>query len=371
MGAARATIDRDLGYMDLVLAESELSGTADEVLERKRLDWKAVSDLMRPSLNRIQFPEVRAEAARRLARRLLTRARPEDRKDDVSPKVEGVISFMPIPIAAPEERAELQARVGLELLMLGEQAAAERVAEKAMALYKPPNRPAGVAPSLVALLVALGKGKLANELVAPPTAQGIFPVESRIGHALGEALQGDWDKARKFVGQENGEAGDRFAAYLALAELSLVKKQDQTASLVDEAFKLIRAPRVTPWMQFQLMRVGARVGKAKEMADFAKATYTHKDYLPLLNRALLEITRGDLLYHKSLPALAEMQAEADKKEQAYPPALALLARHNARYAGTSAGDVERWEPESLRPLGLIGVALGLKDRDGDRKSAEP
>jgi phage FluMu protein Com len=368
---ARAGLERDLGFLELALTITDLSGTPEQVLDRKRRKWQDVREQAKPTLAKITYPEVRADAARRITRRLITRGTTPAERAALALEAEALVLLMPV---APEDRPELLARLGMELFLAGETASAEAVATKALGLYKAPSPPP-VSPTLIALLIVLGKQKEANELAPPPANnQGLIPAEARVGYALAMALGDDkWDDARKLAADINGEPVDRVQAYLALAELALAKnKPEEAAALITEAAKSIGAPRVTPWMRFVLVRTGARAGKAAEMRELAKTAFAAKDQVALLNRAQVEILRGELALKPGQSAMPEMQAEAEKKEHAFPPALTLLARHNARYGSGDGtrGDVERWEPESFRAIGLVGVALGMQDRAADAP-AEP
>jgi hypothetical protein len=358
-------LERDIGLMELVLAEAELMGNAQEVAAHIRLKSQDARELMRRSLAQIGSAAVRAETATRLTRRLLKKGRTPAEREAISLEAKALVSQMRTD--APEEKPELLARVGLELFLAGDKEAAEKAADDILkTFYVNANNRPRAAPTLIALLVALGKAKDANE-VAPPPA-GNFPAEVRTGYALGLALQNDWEKARTDAGQVSGGiASDRMHAYIALIELARATKPDQVQGIVDEAVKLIRAPGVSPWMQIQVLRAGARAsGKATEMYTLADNL---KELNKLRNRANLEILRSDLQTRGRQPATEELKKEADKKEQAFPPTLALLARHNARYGG-SRSEVESWQPESLRAVGLIAYALGHKDREGDLPKEE-
>lgn len=370
---ARAGLERDLGFLELALTITDLAGTPDQVLDRKRRKWQDVREQAKPTLAKITYPDIRADAARRITRRVVNQGTTPEQRAALALEAEALVLLMPF---TPEDRAELLARVGMELFLSGETAAAGRVATKALDLYKA-KPPPPVSATLVALLIVLGKQKEANELAPPPAAAGqggLIPVETRVGYALAMALGEDkWDDARKLAADANGEAVDRMHTYLALAELAVAKnKPEEAAALITEAAKYVGVPRVTPWMRFVLVRTGARVGKAAEMRELAKTAFASKDLVSLLNRAQVEILRGELALKPGQAMMSEMQAEAEKKEQAFPPALTLLARHNARHGsgdGTRA-DVERWQPESFRAVGLVGVALGMQDRAADAP-AEP
>ena len=203
----------------------------------------------------------------------------------------------------------------MELFLAGEKALALRVANKALLLYKN-NPPPPVSPTLVALLIALGMQKEANELAAPPD-QGVFPVEARLGHAAGMVLtKDDWENARKlalFPG--GGEDVDRVQSLLALADLAIAKnKPDEAATLIAEAAKRINQLRVTPWMRFQLVHGGPH-GKAAEMASWPRPTSP-----PRIAAAEPGRSRSSRrpAQPRGRPATAEMQAEAEKNRPSHP-----------------------------------------------------
>jgi hypothetical protein len=355
-------LDRDFVLLELALSIIDMGGTAEQVTERVRKNPQDVRDAIKPVLSQITHPGVRADAARRITRRLIKRGQTAEEREALAREAEFFVLKMP---RDDGEQPELLARVGLELLLAGEKEPADRVAKKALDLYKS-QTPPPVSPTLIALLLALGKQKEANELAPPPAAEGTFSAESRVGYALGLALQDDWENAKKWAAfDRGGEAVDRMRTYLALTELALAKnKLQEAATLSTEAAKYVAVPHVTAWMRFIVVRSGARAGKAAEMRELAQKVFTGKESVSL-HRAQFEVLRGDLQNRVGQSAAAEMQAEAEKKDKAFPPALVLLARHNARYGSGARGEVDRWEPESLRALGLVGIALGMQDRSAD------
>jgi len=41
-----------------------------------------------------------------------------------------------------------------------------------------------------------------------------------------------------------------------------------------------------------------------------------------------------------------------------------VARHNARHAGLGTKAIDAWTPNAVKPLGYMGVALGIQDKEG-------
>ena len=54
--------------------------------------------------------------------------------------------------------------------------------------------------------------------------------------------------------------------------------------------------------------------------------------------------------------------EVDKQTLAHALALEYVARHNANHGGLSTKTIDGWD-EQAKPLGYIGLALGLQDKE--------
>jgi hypothetical protein len=178
-----------------------------------------------------------------------------------------------------------------------------------------------------------------------------------VGYALGLAYQGKWDRVA--AAAKIPEPNEHFQALVGLAELALDKSPDEVKKYMTEAFDVYERGGALNvfWTMRQLASVGARAGLADQVEKFLEKLPANS----LKSEALLAAYRG-----RSGNASANLDAlnnEATKKTHAYPRLVAFLSR-NAAYQGSASSvekSADRWEPESLRPLGYMGAALGMQD----------
>jgi hypothetical protein len=364
-------LERDLAFLELALAESDLAGTQEQVLDRTREKWDKVRPTLRSVLSQIRWHEVRVDAVRQMSSKLLARGKREGTQEALGREAQNLAAQM----ATVDERPELLGQVGIAMLLARDKPddtkAASDLAANALTAW---SQAKPFAPSLVALLVVLGQERKATELTPspPPRNQGTCTLPTRLAYSQAYGLQGDWDKARELAKREGGEPVDRPQALVALCELAVdAGKPDVAAAIVDDVLERVdlRDPKkaaagkglLSPLMKYRFVRAASRCGRVKEAREIAETVFA--DNPMLLKRSLFEVWRGDLAARGGQPAMDEMQAEAAKKENAFPPTLELLARHNARYgsAGSVEAQVAQWQPESLRASGYVGVALGMQD----------
>jgi hypothetical protein len=353
--AAKTPSETDLAAVDLALTQADLFGTADEAREEKRVAWSDAAKEMRPTLRALGPPEARAEAVRQLTRKLIERGQPGPLE-----AVTNLAITFALHLGSDADRPEMLALVGLELARAGARGEAQAVADQALASYDPSleSRPP-VAPPLVALLVALDQQQRAEaelRIPAPQPGAPNPPAEARLGYAVGWACLGKGEALQ--LADAPGSASERWQALVGVA--AAAKDPETARAAVDAAAPLLdtdlkdRLP--DGWSMLRLVRTGARVGAAERVRPVA-------DRIPdaaLRSRAQLDLLRSRLA--PSTATDAEGLAAAGK-DQANPLALELRARHHARYGNPSDAlrAVGSWEPESLRPFGYVGVALGLQD----------
>ncbi len=344
----KETPERDAQLIDLALDQVDLGGTPQEVIKGTRLRWDDVARELRQTLQQIRSPQARLEGLREVERKLI---RLEQNPIAVN---------LPGSVLDPNDadRPEALGQLGLLLLDQKEQAvtqatnARQAFSGKKDAKGKPVPPPA----SWIALDLALGRNE-AKDLAPPPDdAASDVPLPIRVGYAWGWAYQGQIEKARKLA-KADGPASHQFQACLAIAEAQLEKnadaKQDiEAAANLAEAALKEKEPELSPWLLLSLPRRSVQAGDLELAAKMA-------GLIPdsgLRSRAQVEV---------KLAEQASMDALTDAAQQrpANPHALLTLARHNARFGSSSAvlKLVESWEPETLRPLGFIGVALGMQD----------
>jgi hypothetical protein len=317
------------------------------------------------TLVKIRSPEVRLEAVREVARRLIAKGEAKS--------ATGIAGR----VGSPDEVAELTAVIGLELLAAG--LAQESGDAAALALQRhlaPPPVEAtepdeaatkpkeasgkrGPAPaSLIALWVALNRRDA--EAKFPPDAPTGAGAEHELaaGYAEGLGYKGERDRARAAV--RTTDPAGRIEALVGLAAASLSQNQVEGArGDLEEALNILeKEQRVSAFVLLRLVQLRVRAGMSDRLKP-AAAAISDKD---VRGRAQLEIVRGRLAATSEVGDEAVLQ-DLDKNSPSYALALEALARHNARVDGPRAAraQVDGWQPEKNRPFGYVGVALGARD----------
>jgi hypothetical protein len=355
-GEAVGTSERDLALADLALSQVELGGEKPDIEKGIRLRWEDAHKEIRQTLQNLRSLEVRTEAIRQVTRKLLS-------------KGQGKLAASLATLFA-EDASELLAVVGLEMVRAKDEQEAERLAEQAQpTLPNVPPMPSGTAkspspapaPSLVALWLTLGKPDRARSLAAPPEEAKEASLPWLIGHAEGFARQGNIDQARANL--RDASPPERLAILLAISTAVVDQGRLEAARpLLEEALTLVegesKGKRISPWWLYRLARLSAEVG----LVDGSKAAARVIPDPVLRGRAQLELLRFRLAAKETVDdSYLQM---VDKDTPAAGLAAEAFARQKARQgAGTDLlKTVDGWEPERSRPLGFIGVALGLQDR---------
>lgn len=350
----QAASERDAVLIDLALDQIDLGGDKDDVDHHRRISWNDVAKELGRTLKHVQSPEARQEAVREVARKLVAGGQPRLTENLVSQARTDV------------ERPEILGIVGLELARGGYKPAAEALAGQALKLYDVPTAkgakqvtPPPVAPSLVALLIALDQEPKAEKLQKPPEpSKEPFP-EARLGYAQGWAMQGKWADAVQLAGAP-GPADQRVQALLAVATLAGDANSAEAARALAPAIALLTQNQVagksmSSWVLLRLVSLAAQVGQAKQAEPIVDQ---------ILDDSLRGRARREILKANPGAVTLEMLAEEAKKQPAHPALLEFLARqctHVNRSATLRAiGD---W-PKALQPFGYIGAALG--EQDGER-----
>jgi predicted Zn finger-like uncharacterized protein len=349
--------ERCAGLIEVAVGLAELAGAKPEVDAGTRLDWekdKLNSEVrstltMLPSSANQDFRDMRAYAFRRLARTM--------GKGERLSAIGALAANVP-----DDERSEIWAVVGLELLALGQREEAEKLANQSSK-----GRKEG-ASSLIALWLAIGspdaseeKKKNALKMAAavapiPASKDAVMSPLARIGYAEGWARQGNLTKAREYAW--SGKPEDRLRAGAALAEVVLgvgggeMADLEKCAQLLDGELK---NKAVSGWLLMRLVELSLRANRPELAGKFAVAIADSG----LRSWANYEALRARL---KSLD-----KQSADWKEAAdvggperfgHWMAWTALARHNASANG-GAGvmkEIKGWD-DSQKPFGYCGVAL--------------
>jgi hypothetical protein len=328
---------------EVVLTLAELPGTAEEVSKGERLNWTDVQKVLRQTFQAMSRDASQREgmvlALQRLTRRLKL-AGPGN-----NPAV--VILANQEEVFQGEDRAQAVAAVALELLGLGDD---ERKKAEELSLQVK-----GAAPSarVVALFVALRQPQEVAS-VRDPSAGGEPTQAARLGYAEGYARQGEYDKART-IAIMPGRFDERFQALVTVAGVALDAGNEQYVGEAVEFLERELAQNDLPdWRLIRLARLCARAkdGPGRRLRDVLR---NHTGPMSPRAQTVRALTLWELLR-----APWATVSEADVKAITPPTALGHLLAWEVLARRTTPASVDSW-PEAVRPLGLIGTALGLQD----------
>ena len=294
------TSEHDAALIDLARTQIDLGGSPEQVAKEKRLAWSAAEIEIQKTVQAVRTPEARGEAIRQLSQELIRKNQAEAAK---------ILAQLP-----PDEVSEALGLVGLELLRSGDRQAAEAVLEEGVqrrpqsaealpAADAPPKEPPGPAPapppgapggrphagrspapgsaresaypvSVVALGLALDKGKQVNALRPKKESPQTDQVGWTIGRAEGLARQGKLGAARSLVGTLATKP-ERLRGLVAVADAVLDSKSSDTADL-EQAFGLIskdmKANReLSGWVLLRLVSLADRAGLAEKVKPLTSA----------------------------------------------------------------------------------------------------
>lgn len=373
LGLARAQLQtvtpspqRDFMLIDLVLTQADLLGTLGQITSSQRLQKEKgeIIHELSSTLNLVNRPESRLEAVREIAKKLITRG-DEEYAFSLANSMGDDQSAGEIP--------ERQALIGLELHRAGKKQA-EDFAARALQAYqvkpktdkekdkdKDKTVAAPPSPSLAALLLALNQAdKITLIKVEEPPRSGVPAYESRMGFCQGWALRGDFARARTLAGA-GGRADHRLQALVAVAGIIMDKnpadaKEDLTKAISALNDAQQQGTKLPPWAVLRLVRLCVQANMLEEARQAAEAIADTS----FQDRAWAECYRG--------MAKAEPKKVMDwlmEAKQKSPVALETLARLASQEGKASAAlkAIDTWTPETLKPFGYVGVALGLKDKD--------
>jgi hypothetical protein len=354
--------ENSLALLNVAMHIADLAGTKEELEAEQRLDWKkakldeAIRQTVQPWAHDAaeDLHDFHAIAFRELVRKMAARNQFDS-------------CILIANQNCPDDRSEILAVMGLEMLSLGQRDRAEQLAKHADS-----GNPVQ-APSLIALWLAIGspdspekakEGLARAQAIAPEPAknQSFTPVQ-RIGWAAGWARQGNLEKARWLLADKGGSADEHFRAKAAVAEAVIATQPSDTTELQACADQLEREFKKEPapiWVLWRLVHLSLKAGRA----DLAKFFLERISEPSLKAEAQLVMLRADL---KVAAAKKEPVDEFRAKEIGDPNKLAQalawmeIARHNARIRGVSKerGEVQGWsgDRERWKPFGFAGVAL--------------
>lgn len=366
--AIAGSADRDALLFDIAVDQARLVLTLDEIKKAKHQKFaqeqqdKVMEDI-KNTLQRIQSPDARLEAIRQIVRMLAGKQQIQRAPELAAPMVCG------------DSQAEALALVALERFRAQQTDDAGRLADLALETTKGPVVPAGkddakdkpsvVAPSLVAVWVLLKKPREKLASLGPESS-----LTWHLGQAEAAARENHFDAARAFA--QDLQPLDQWRALAAIASIGLeqepplttdaeqVAKWDATtvAEMIEKERKGKAPAKPDPsWLLLRLARQATAKNEelAKKLADAIPEP-------SLRGRARLDILRARL-QHSRDSAPDDWANEVGPETSVYPLAREAVARHNARFAGSgnTLKAVDAWTPETLRPFGYVGAALGIQD----------
>lgn len=318
--------------------EARLAGTPEQIKEGTRRDWTQMLKELRFTMRALTADSSQREgqilAVRRLARELGLRGA----GDQVA-----VIDLVTKAFDNPADRAESLAAAALEFLNAGDagQKKATAVADQIATSISPSE--AGTLPRVVALNVALGRN---TPGVTVPVADSPAP-PLRIGFAEGYARAGKLDLARHVAGL-GGNFDDRFKASVAVAAAALDAKAgaDDLTRAVELFTRELGGRDLPDWPLIWLAQLCAASPDPKPAQllteSLSKLANLSERSQSVQAWALMELGPG---------TTHAVKAIAPESSLGYLLAWEYLARK------TKPASVAEW-PENVRPLGLVGSAIG-------------
>lgn len=331
--AAGDSADRDALLLEVALAQVDLAGGTTAKGEAEPLGWPEAANQWRQTLAMVDSPSARVAAARELSRKLIARGQ--------------------FPLAADLVR---WLRTSLN-----------------------PTGPGGqnkdqtdISAQPVALLLAVQRPAQAAVLIppAPPETKKKKKkpkpdLVTQLIHQENWARQHQLSAARHFFVNAEGHVRERLECLLTLAAAAFDQDQAPEAdTCFEEALRLLPTlPKEEPgvsWLLWGWARLSARAGKVGSTKLFTDAIRN-----PAL-RAWVHLEQYRLQAAKAehLADRSWSQAVPDKTALAHGLAFEVFTRFKAKQgAGSELLDaVSQAEPENVRPLGYVGLALGVQDR---------
>jgi hypothetical protein len=317
--------ERDAVLRDLALAQVNLAGNPQQVEDKVRINWEDAATQWLQTMQRVGAFDARVATARTVCRELIAK--------EQWPLAAGVIRWLMDAVQTPAQGKNKK------------------------------DSPQTVFAQPVALLLALHRPKLAK-IVLP------IPKKGKSTHLATELIQtANWSNlatAREFFVKADGPVPQRLECLLTVAVAALDQGHDDEArTCVDAAIGLLRTlPKEEPpsaWLLLQWAELASGTDQAVPQQAFTEAMTND---LALRGRAQLEQYRRQIKNTEDAAEDSWSKAVPDTNLLAHALALQVLARHRAKQGAGSEllTTIANLEPENVRPLGYIGVALGVQDR---------
>jgi hypothetical protein len=351
---------------ELACLQAGLAGKKEEAAAGKRLDWEKdkVNSEVRSTLSRLdpksgdELRDMRSYAFRRLTHVLA----PAGNVAGIEATANAVVPL--------EDRGEILAVVGLELLAMGLRDEAERIAKQAS------QGSVANSSSLIALWLALGgpdaapeKAKVAVEkaraVAPPPGGQVLLTPLARAGYAAGYARQGRIKDGRDLAALP-GSPEDRLRAMAAVAAAVVQSKKGDITDL-EQCAKLVEAEvKARPdakWLLFRLVQLSLQAGNPRLAGRFANFISDNG----LRAWARYEIFRDKLASGNDASVEEAMAIIGEKPPDKFDPparwlAVVALMQHKAAAAskGAATSEIAAMPAGPAQAFGYAGVALSEK-----------
>jgi hypothetical protein len=367
-----AAAERNALLGELALATVALGGTDEEVRAEKRFKWmpdlpgtrqlrinekvnsvhtelRQTLDLLRPA----DF-DFKAAVTRRLTRELVRRGQAE------------LAAGIPVMLFTEPEQAEAKAIIALEIYRLDRGSdKARQIADELKGLLG--GGTAGRSPlpaSAQTLWLVLGTDK-APTVVTPPGGGEVLE-GTRVAYTGLHLLQDRPAEALALVGRPGPPTG-QLRALVVYAEWAPDPGPAFPTALGVIAAAAVKKETLPQSAVLRLVQLAAEAGKAEDAKALAD-TITDDGLKSWARADAVRLRLGPRSQEPRVDeGVAELPDTPAKLRVGHAWARLAVARHNARVENSrDTKPVDGWPAGTIRPFGLVGIALGVQDREAGR-----
>jgi hypothetical protein len=341
-----ASSERNLALLHLALTQVDLAGTADQVDNKTRLSWPEAARQWEQTITSVGNPAAKREAIREVCRKLISKGQ--------------------FPLAAQLVRQTLREQT-LQPQVQPKPGPKDKGKKKPKKKRK--EKPETPRPNPLALLLVLHQPDQARALL-PNKSEDQADLATLLLYKQGWLRHKNLRSAVNFVtGEQTVSAEDRLECLLSLGVYAADQGAGEDArACVTSAAGLIdgagRDASLSPWLLLAWARLAVQLDQGEVAAKMQQAI---RD---LGLRAWVDLEKYRRQAYRQ--AAQEQELAADSWSQAVPAQGTLAqglafqvytrfqaGRGDAKDAFAAVADAQ---PEKLRPLGYVGVALGAVDR---------
>ncbi len=347
--------EHDSALIRIAASQVDMGGDGFAVKQKTRLSWNDTREEIKKTLLPLSLADSRAEAMRQVGGLLIDRGQAN--------------LNMPLAndlTAAPQERAELLAVIGLQLHQRTQDSLAQSYATRALQPYqtkaaaKPgdKNGKPPAASSLLALLLVLNRSSEAQTVALPPKPSDNIPSEVRTGYAEGLAWKDQWSEALALATAPTATTAHRLNALAAVAAVAASQDRPEAGQAIEAAAALATDPGArlaSPWAIARVVQAGIRTeATANQLDALVKAVDS-----PEFQRDL----QADIWKVSKASADPNQFAPGDNQKTWGPLWTEQFARQLAQqHKGAEVlAELQGWSAPT-RALGFAGVALGVGDQ---------